>query len=479
MRRSDAPDRDALTRGRLFAYALPAAPIAAMGLPLAVHLPPFYAGSLGLGLSVVGAVFLLARFWDVFTDPVLGLLSDRFSTRWGRRRHWIVLAVPIMLVAVVMVFMPRGEVSGSYLLFWLFVLYVGWTLLTLSHMSWGAELTPDYHERSRVHGAREVALILGMVTVLALPVLIELAEPDDVPAARVAVMGWFVLILLPLSVFFAVTRVPERPTPPPAHIPMRQAVGALVESRPLRMVLFADLLGGIGAGLVSSMFLFLAEDALGLGRVSSLLLLCYFISGVSFIPLMLYFARRFGKHVTAAASSLFNGLTVPLILLVPVGNVPFALVVWIFLGVNMAAGPFLFRSVMADVADHDAVMTGQQRTGLFYAMLTSTSKIGAALAIGLGYLALDVIGFTPGGENTQATLDGLRAVYVWPACVLSIVVAVIFWYFPLDEAAQRENRRILDARRSRALQAAESGAQAPAGGTEDPRGAAGTAPSRS
>jgi Na+/melibiose symporter-like transporter len=189
MTRSAAPDRQLLSRGQLFAYALPAAPIAAMGLPLAVHLPPFYAGSLGLSLSVVGGIFLLARFWDVFTDPVLGLLSDRYATRFGRRRHWIVLAVPIMLLSVVMVFMPTAGVTGGYLLFWLFVLYVGWTLLTISHMSWGAELTPDYHERSRVHGAREVALILGMITVLTLPVLIEWSGPDDVPAARVAVMA--------------------------------------------------------------------------------------------------------------------------------------------------------------------------------------------------------------------------------------------------------------------------------------------------
>ncbi len=458
MSRSASTDRTELTRSKLFAFALPAAPIAAMGLPLAVHLPPFYAGSLGLGLSVVGGIFLLARFWDVFTDPVLGILSDRFPSRWGRRRHWIVAAVPIMLVAVVMVFLPVGDVSGAYLLFWLFVLYVGWTLLTLSHMSWGAELTPDYHDRSRVHGAREMALILGMVAVLAIPALIEFTGPDDLPRARVASMGWFVLILLPLSVFWAVTRVGERPTPPPQRIPMREAVGALVESRPLRAVLAADLVSGVANGLVSSMFLFLAEDVLGLGRVSSLLLLVYFISGVSFIPLMLYFARRFGKHVTAAGSALFNAMTLPLILFVPEGNVAFALFVWVCLGVNMAAGPFLFRSIMADVADHDTVRTGQQRTGLFYALLTSTSKVGAAVAIGGGYLALDLIGFAPGGVNTPAVLDGLRAVYVWPAVAISLMVAVVFWYFPLDEEAQRENRRILEARRRAALEDASEAA---------------------
>ena len=91
-------------------------PISALGLPLAVYLPPFYAGDMGLGLALVGTIFMLTRFWDVFTDPVLGILSDRFTTRWGRRRPWIVLATPILLWSAYMVFMPSPPVSGRYLL---------------------------------------------------------------------------------------------------------------------------------------------------------------------------------------------------------------------------------------------------------------------------------------------------------------------------------------------------------------------------
>lgn len=443
-----------VSRWKLFSFAIPAVPISAMGLPLVVHLPPFYAGTFGIGLTTVGAIFMLARFWDVFTDPVLGILSDKFETRWGRRRHWIVLSVPIMMLSVVMIFMPAGGVTPNYLIFWLFVLYAGWTLLTISHMSWGAELTPDYNERSRVQGAREVALILGMVFVLTLPVLIDQLKPENVAAARVASMGWFVLILLPITVGLAVWQVPERPTPTPVHVPFGQAVSALVQSRPLQIVLAADLIGGVSGGLVASMFIFLADDALKLGQYSSLMLLGYFISGVCFIPPMLWISRKIGKHRAAAFSALFNAVTIPLILIVPQGEPAIALGVWVLLGVNMAAGPFLFRSIMADVADHDTVITGQHRTGLFYSMLTSTSKFGAAIAIFLAYALLDRIGFQAGGENTADVLDSLRAVYVWPATVISAAVFGILWFFPIDQAAQQANRAILEARGLEAAAAA-------------------------
>jgi Na+/melibiose symporter-like transporter len=444
---SDAAGQNGpISRWTLLAFAFPAAPISAMGLPLVVHLPPFYAGTLGLGLTVVGSIFMLARFWDVFTDPVLGVVSDRFETRWGRRRHWIVISVPIMLLSVYMIFMPTPPVSANYLIFWLFVLYIGWTLLTISHISWGAELTPDYHERSRVQGARELVLILGMVFVLALPALIEFVHPVNIAAARVESMGWFVLILLPISVWIAVWKVPERPTPRPEHVPLRQAVSVLVENRPLRMVLLADLISGVSGGIVASLFLFLAEDVLKLGKFSSALLLCYFISGVAFIPAVLWVSRRLGKHRTAALSALFNAVTIPLILIVPAGNAPVALIAFVLFGVNMAAGPFLFRAIMADVADHDAVQTKQTRTGLFYSLLTSTNKVGAAVAIGLSYTMLDVVGFVPGGENTAAALEGLRMVYVLPASIISVLVALILWRFPLDERQQQANREILDRR---------------------------------
>jgi Na+/melibiose symporter-like transporter len=444
----DAP----LSRWTLFAFAFPAAPISAMGLPLVVHLPPFYAGTLGLGLTTVGTIFMLARFWDVFTDPVLGILSDRFETRWGRRRHWIVLSVPIMLLSVYMIFMPQGHVSAGYLIFWLFVLYVGWTLLTISHISWGAELTFNYHERSRVQGAREVLLILGMVFVLILPIIVVSMFPGDPDRVGVASMGWFVLLLLPIAVAVAVWFVPEHPSPRPEKVGFREAVSVLIGNRPLRFVLAADLISGVSGGIVAALFLFLAHDAFKLTTSQSYqMLLAYFLSGVMFIPLVLFVSRRIGKHRAAALSAFIHVLTIPLILVVPENNVTITLIVWVLLGLNMAAGPFLFRAIMADVADHDTVLTRQTRTGLFYSLLTSTNKIGAALAIGVSYMMLDMIGFVPKGVNTQAALDGLRMVYVWPAVIISGIVAVILWYFPLDEEQQKANRAILD---RRALEAA-------------------------
>lgn len=456
--------RARLSRWRIGAFALPAAPIAAMGLPIVVYLPPFYADQMGLGLAVVGWIFMVTRFWDVFTDPVLGILSDRVKTRWGRRRHWIVISVPIMLVSVYMVFMPTAPVDAVYLLMWMIILYIGWTLLTISHLSWGAELTPDYNERSTVQGFREVALIGGMILVLMMPVAIEAMQPEDVAGARVASMGWFVIVLLPITVLIAVWNVPERKVADPVHVPWREAVAVLLRNYPLRLVLIADLLGGISGGIVTGLFLFLAADVLQLQQ-ASLLILVYLTSGCLFVPIIVRLSYSWGKHRTLAYSSLFSALTVPLIFLVGPGDLWFAVFIWVCLGVNMGAGPFLFRSIMADVADHDHVEGGNQRTGLFYSLLTMTNKIGAALAIGVTYPILEWIDFVPGAENSLAAEDGLRVLYVVPPALIGIAVAWAMWNFPIDEETQAENRRILSQR-----SAAAEGAGGNAGASVAPFG---------
>lgn len=88
-------DHFKLKKSTLIAFSAPAVPISALGLPLSVYLPPFYAAYVGLDLATVGLVFMAARFWDMFTDPILGIVGDRFNTRWGRRKPWIVASVPI------------------------------------------------------------------------------------------------------------------------------------------------------------------------------------------------------------------------------------------------------------------------------------------------------------------------------------------------------------------------------------------------
>jgi glycoside/pentoside/hexuronide:cation symporter, GPH family len=438
--------QDRIPTWQLAAFAGPAVPMAAMGLPISVYLPQFYAESMGLGLATVGTIFMIARLWDVITDPMMGIISDRFPSRWGRRRHWIVASVPIMLLSAVMVFMPSAPTSSFYLFGWMFVLYIGFTMASLNHMAWGAELHEDYDQRSRIMGFREGFVILGVPIVLLLPVAIEYFAETNVDAERVAAMGWFVIILLPITVAIAVWKVPEfRALSQPQEMPLREMARPLLINRPLQRVVCADFLSGFSGAALGSMFLFEATYVLQIG-IPSVLLLIYFFAGLGFVPVVVKLSYRLGKHQALIAAALFNALMVPALFLIPAGNFYAAAAVFTFLGVNVGSVTILYRSILADVADVDELETGHRRTGLFYALMTLTSKTGGAIAVGVVFWTLSLIGFVPGGENTEAAITGLSIVFVATPMICNFGVAAIMWGFPLGKEAQEEVRRQLEER---------------------------------
>lgn len=431
-----------VTRLQIGAFGLPSIPISALGLPIVVYLPPFYSHDMGLSLSVVGTVFMLARFWDVFTDPVLGMLSDRYPTRWGRRRHWIVIAAPILIGSAYMLFMPSPPVTWLYLAGWMFILYIGWTLITISHMSWGAELSEDYDERSTIQGMREFLLIFGMFTVLALPAIIEqVSDTAAAGPAKIAAMGWFIIVLLPITIGLAVWLTPEFPSKAHQQIPWKRAWAIIVRNRLLQRVLAADLLVNIAPAITGSLYIFFASYVMELPKSASLLLLVYFIAGFVGIPGWIRLSHMAGKHKTLAIAMVYGAVTLPLVVFFPRGEFW-----WLFIGnslygVAYGAGSFLLRSIMADVIDMDYMETGQRRTGLYYSLLSMTAKVGAALAVGITYPLLDLIEFTPGGENTAETLNLFMAMYVTLPAIVMLAAAVVMWRFPLDRKAQFDLRR--------------------------------------
>lgn len=436
--------KDRIKASWLFAYSLPGLPIAAMGLPLAVHLPPFYAEDIGIGWVAVGIIFGAARFLDVFLDPIVGVWSDRTKSTWGRRRVWMIASVPVMALGSYLVFSPTPGASWQVVIATIVLLYLGWTMLTITHLAWGGELTDDYHERSRVTASREAAYIVGMITVLLLPLIVQQYGGDKFD--QVASMGWYVIVTLPIGVAIAVLTLKERDVPPVEHLSWRAAAKAVAGNKPLRYILFCDLIAGISGGIVATLFLPMVAHGLGLPQQSYILLLVYFAMGVIAIPPMLWLSRKLGKHKMMVAHVLANAVMIPCILLVPQGNLTAATILWTLLGLNMSVGPFLFRAIMADVADHDQAETGHARAGLYFAMLAATNKLGYSGAIVIAGLVLGYIGFNGKAVNPPEVISSLMMIYIIPPTLISILIGVVMWRFPLDEARQRELRRIIEER---------------------------------
>ena len=183
-------------------------PTSAAGMPIFIFILPYYAGDLGLGLSLVGILFFLGRLTDIVTDPIMGVLIDRFPSRWGKHRHWIFISAPIFMVATYLIFLPpTSNPSSLYFFVSLFLVYLSFTLSSITQLSWSTFLAPDYDDRTRLLTLREFMALLGMFCVIAIPAIVELY--DTSLSAKVSAIGVFVLIVIPLITINGLYQVPD------------------------------------------------------------------------------------------------------------------------------------------------------------------------------------------------------------------------------------------------------------------------------
>ncbi|PHY22649.1 MFS transporter [Caulobacter sp. BP25] len=425
-------------------FASPAVPIAAMGLPLVVYLPEYYVTSLGLSLTTVGAAFLIVKLVDMLLDPVLGGLMDHTRSRFGRFRPWLAAGAPVIAIGSYALFMAQPGVGALYLWFWLAFIYVGYSMVVLSQTAWGAVLSSDYQQRSRVFAWWQGANVVGMILVLCLPPIVTGVFKGD-HLDSIAAMGWFIVLLAPLAVLLAVTTVGE-PAAPARHgkTGLKQYVGLL--ARPsVRRLLIADLLMGLAPGIAGTLFLFFFERMKGFDKTQSgILLLIYFIAALAGAPLWPMLAKRIGKHRALAVASVVYAFVQLATAFMPPGQVVLGMVILILAGLPYSAAQLLVRSMMADIGDEERLLTGVDKTGLLYAIVTGTLKLGYALAVGV-FIILGALGFDP-KTPTAAGDAALVGLYAFAPAVLGLMVAAVMMRYPLDAERLAEIQRQLAAR---------------------------------
>ncbi len=438
---------------RLLAFALPGAPLLALSVPPIVFLPRYYAEYLEIPAATIGALFLAARVFDLIVNPTIGALQDRTRLAFGRRRTWLVGATPVVMLAVWFAFIAvQPGVSAIVLGLAVLSLYASFASAMIAHLGWAGEIRPEYHGRTRVLSAVQAASSIGQILVMALPALVEMSGLggfDD----GVRLMGWTIIIALPITVAIAVCAVPENAAPASdgedtSH-GFAQSLAALRDNEALRRVLIPDFLLGATQGVAGTLFMFYAVQVHGLGGVASTLLLLYFVAGLVGVPLWLWLGRRMGKHRALQLSCLWWGAALACVPLLPHGSALLVGIGMFIAGLPAVAGTQLLRSMMADVVDEDELRTSKQRSGLFFGLLLTTGKIGLALGPA-SLILLAPFGFSAArnAANTPEALIALTVLFAGAPAVLNLLTAWSLQNYPLDEERQHQLREEIAKRRA-------------------------------
>lgn len=424
---------------------------------------PIYQIVLGLNPAWFGLAMTIPRLWDAFTDPVMGAVSDNFRSRWGRRRPFIFAGSLLSALTFAAVwFVPRDasqQTLFAYLVVTGLLYFTSLTIFSVPLTSLSYEMTPDYHERTRVMAFWGFFATCANLAINWYAPLTHSAQfSDPLTGARWVGIGIALVIFIGLGLIPAVF-VRERlyaKARDQVKISFWSAIRQTAGSRPMltlvSLLLLLNFCGAIAGSLAQYIVIYhVCGGDVKAGLVlNSLNGTGFAIVGFAFIPIITWAAGRFGKRgalYLVLGMSALGGLAkwvifTPnhphLLLLDSVLNGP----VWVAIGI-------VVPSMMADLCDDDEHRHGQRREGIISAVFTWIMKVGLSLTFLFSGFALAVSGFdaTRQGAQSEAAITMMRLLFTGASVVAPLLGMLCLRLYPIDERRAGQIRRELEARR--------------------------------
>jgi GPH family glycoside/pentoside/hexuronide:cation symporter len=464
-----------LSRAQIVTYGLPAFSTSMILISVAIYLPNFYTDQLGVTAAMLSWVFLAGRVWDAVTDPLMGHISDRTRTRWGRRRPYFLLSALPICVVFYLIWSPNPTLSPNALflelLVWYLALYTFWTVFSIPYVSLGMELTPVYHERTRLFAGRQIFYIAGTTVGMLAPALFASAYGDLlVGYSRMGIIFGALAAVLMLVAFIQLRERPELAQR--GSFPFFEGLGVTFRNRAFVVLLFVYLVSVVGGSFIAPLTLYMAKYVIKAEWVVKYVMLAYMAGSLFSIPLWLSLSRRVGKNRTWTLALIVATIGYFLSYTYHEGTwmrwIVLAVVVGSSTGCTMTLGP----AIAADVIDSDELETGKRREGAFMGVWSFIDKAAIGLAVFVGLQGLDAIGYIPNVDQTPTVIGGMKFLYCLLPAICHLAAILIFQRFPITPEVHARIRSELDARA--ASGGAEGGAdptiaEAPAGmGAETP-----------
>lgn len=446
----------------------------------------FLTDVVGLDPRLASIAALVGIIWDAVNDPIVGALSDRVRTRWGRRRPFLLLfAVPYGFGFLLLWWAPPWESQWAVVASVTLAFMISDTLQTLVAVPFQAltpELARDYDERTSLTGYRMFFnLLASLATAVSAPMIVNAARQSGASAQQgylvvAALFGG--LAALPFIAIAIVVR--ERPAPADERrVPaLREMARAAWRNVPFRYAMALYMLNWITFDLVALMLPFFLTYWVAQGNLlasadvfgepvalGSVVLGVMLVVAVVSIPLWTWMARRFSKRAAYICGMGFWALVQCAVIAIQPGQLGLIMALSALSGLSVATAHVLPDAIFPDVIEWDELYTHRRNEGVYYGAKNLIRKLTGAIAI---FVALQVLGWfgyrAPGLEATQfaqsaVTLSAIRILTGPGGALLLISAIVVAWFYPLTRERHARVRRLLLRRRRREAQLEIGGRQ--------------------
>lgn len=428
---------------------------------------------LGVGAHLIGMVLFLARFWDAITDPLIGYLSDNARTRWGRRRPFLLAGSLLSGISFALLWAaPSGWSETQYFVYFIVIAILFFTALTIYSVPWyalGYELSPDYHERTRVMA---YASVFGAVAQMGIPWLYWLSQRSvfetTIEGIRWVGIGAGVVIVIfgLIPAFFTRERIMDNrvlyqqggeTAQKKKKISLLKGVKQAFQNKAFLIVALVVTLVLMGMSIVNSLGTYITIYYVSDGnkdtgaKLIAMLLTAIQIIGLLSIPVITKLATRFGKKqvlmgnlALASAAYLCSW-----VLFTP--EFPYLLLLLALMqGPSVTAVFMLCHSMIGDICDVDELENGERREGLFGAIYAWMFKMGLAIAFLISGYVLLWTGFKPElSTQPESTISAIRMAYALVPFVAYGISILLVWRFPITTESAYRTRDLLEDRRGK------------------------------
>ena len=411
----------------------------------------FYTDTFGISAAAAGTIMLVARIWDMVSDPLMGIIADRTNTRWGKFRPYILwMALPYSILAVLTFSTPDLGPTGKILyagITYLLLMTV-FTAINLPYSSLGAVMTSDSYERAGLNSYRFIFAFIGqfIVTGTALYLAMYFGKGDNAKGYQYTLILFSIISFILFMITFSTTK--ERVLPPKGQKQnLKKDLHNLFKNGPWVILFFVGIISFIMFAMQNLSIAYYFKYYVGQEENVQLFNVIGTVALIAGIPLSKPLSKRFGKRNVYVASSLISGLFFILLYLPGADDVVSIYVLNILAKFTYAPAVPLLWTMLADTADYSEWKTGRRSTGLVFSAATFAQKAGWGIGGALAGWLLAIYQFTPNIEQTASALTGIKLLISVIPGILYMSCAILLYFYTIDHNTCTIMQKDLEARR--------------------------------
>ena len=412
----------------------------------------FYTDTFGISAAAAGTIMLVARVWDMISDPLMGIIADRTNTRWGKFRPYILwMALPYSVLAVLTFTTPDLGQTGK-------IIYAGvtymmlmtvFTAINLPYSSLGAVMTSDSYERAGLNSYRFIFAFIGqfIVTGTALTLAKYFGNGDSAKGYQYTLILFAIVSFILFMITFKSTK--ERVEPPKAQKQnLKEDLKNLFSNKPWVILFFVGIISFVMFAMQNLSIAYYFKYYIGSEESVQLFNIIGTVALIIGIPLSKPLAKKFGKKNVFIASSLISGLFFILLYIPDAGDTTLIYTFNILAKFTYAPAVPLLWTMLADTADFSEWKNGRRATGLVFSAATFAQKAGWGIGGALAGWILALYNFIPNMEQILHSLIGIKLmVSVFPG-VLYMSCAILLYFYTIDHSTCLIMQKDLEKRRS-------------------------------